>query len=151
MVPEEGICLKHETVYLLNQCHLGAKMAVESIDLVLGHVHSRELRDHLQDSRKLHADLEQASAELLRKMGQSGKNPGLIAEKMAQIKTEVQLRLRPGDGTVAALMTDGCHTGTKTLARQLNRHMTADIQSREIARRMIGVEDQMATGLRAYL
>lgn len=143
--------MKNETVYLLNQCHLGAQMAVGSIDSVLGRVHDRELRDHLQDSRSIHAKLEKETAELLHRMGQEPQKPGLMAEKMAEWKTSVQMRMRPGDATVAALMMDGCHMGIKTLARQLNRHMTADIQSREITRRMIGAEDQMANGLRAYL
>ena len=151
MVPEEGIFLKNETVYLLNQCHLGAQMAVGSIDAVVGRVRDRQLRDHLQDSRSIHAKLEKETADLLRRMGKEPEKPGLMAEKMSQIKTEVQMRLHPGDATVAALMTDGCHMGIKTLARQLNRHMTADIQSREITRRMIGAEDQMAGGLRAFL
>ncbi len=143
--------MKNETVYLLNQCHLGAQMAVESIDSVIGRVHSRELQSHLQDSRSLHAKLKKETADLLQKMGQEAKQPGMMAEKMAQFKTDLQLTIRPGDATVAALMMDGCHMGIKSLAKQLNRHMTADIQSREITRRMIGIEDQMANGLRAYL
>ena len=143
--------MKNETAYLLNQCHLGAQMAVGSIDSVIGRVRDRELRDHLQDSRSIHAKLEKETADLLQKMGKEPKKPGMIAEKMAQMKTDVQLAMYPGDAAVAALMMDGCHMGIKTLARQLNRHMTADIQSREITRRMIGAEDQMANGLRPYL
>ena len=55
------------------------------------------------------------------------------------------------DSTAAALMSDGCHMGTKTLARQLNRLGEADVQARDITRRLIGIEDKLSGSLRPYL
>ena len=143
--------MNRETIRLLEQCDVGAKMAVAAIDDVLGRVSAPALRAHLEDSRALHVRLGREMTGLLRRFGCTPPEPGAMARGMAKMKTGVRLALYPADSTVAALMTDGCNMGIQSLSRSLNRHPEANTQSRELARRLIGIEEQMAGGLRTYL
>ena len=59
--------------------------------------------------------------------------------------------MHDSDHTVADLMTDGCNMGVKSLSRYLNQYRAADEKSKDIAKRLIHLEDQLATDMRAYL
>ena len=141
----------HDSIRLLHECHYGASMAVSAIDAVLDSVHDSQLRLRLEESRSLHEALGQEAASILRRQGLEGRTPGPVTRGMAQMKTNLRMALRPLDSTAAALMSDGCHMGTKTLARQLNRLGEADVQARDITRRLIGIEDKLSGSLRPYL
>ena len=143
--------MNSDSIRLLNECHMGAQMAVSAIDAIMNDVQSGAMREHLNDCLRIHESLEKESAAILARAGQKAKTPGAMARKMAQIKSEMRMAVRPTDSKAASLMINGCHTGTKMLAKQLNRRTAADVQSREIARRLIGVEDKTVTGLRPYL
>ena len=55
------------------------------------------------------------------------------------------------DATVADLMTDGCNMGVKSLSRYLNQYKAADEQSKNIAKRLIELEEGLAVNMRPYL
>ena len=80
-----------------------------------------------------------------------GKDPGIMAKSMSWIKTNVKLGMNDSDRTVAGLMTDGCDMGIKSLTRYLNEYKGADGASRSTARRLIGIEEDLLSGLRPYL
>jgi hypothetical protein len=48
-------------------------------------------------------------------------------------------------------MTDGCDMGIKSLNKYLNQYKRADADSKEIAERVIKIEDSLEQGLRSYL
>ena len=48
-------------------------------------------------------------------------------------------------------MTDGCNMGVKSLGRYLNEYQAADERSKDIAKKLIALEAQLATDLRAFL
>lgn len=143
--------MNQDSIRLLNECHMGAHMAVSAIDAIMEDVQSGAMREHLDACLKLHEKLEQESATALKRAGEDVKSPNSMMQKMAQIKSGMRMAIRPSDSKAAALVTDGCHVGTKMLAKRMNRSREADVQSREIARRLIGVEDRTVSGLRPYL
>jgi hypothetical protein len=55
------------------------------------------------------------------------------------------------DATVADLMTDGCNMGVKSLNRYLNQYEAADEVSKDIAKRLINLEEKLAVDIRQYL
>jgi len=55
------------------------------------------------------------------------------------------------DDRIADLMTDGCNMGVKSLSKYLNQYKAADETSKDIAKRLIHLEAQLATDLRCYL
>lgn len=143
--------IEPDTIKLLRECDAGVKMGVHSIDDVLGHVKSPELLDLLKDCRDKHDKLDNSLQKLLSQYGDEGKKPGFLAEKMAEMKTGVKLSMDDADDTVAALMTDGCNMGVKSLSRYLNQYAAADEQSKDIAKNLIALESQLAVDMREYL
>jgi len=63
----------------------------------------------------------------------------------------VKLSMDESDKTIADLMTDGCNMGVKSLNRYLNQYEAADETSKDIAKRLIHLEAQLAVDLRPYL
>ena len=74
-----------------------------------------------------------------------------MAQSMSWIKTNVKLAMEDTDATVADLMTDGCNMGVKSLSRYLNQYKAADEQSKNIAKRLIELEEGLSVNMRSYL
>jgi hypothetical protein len=70
---------------------------------------------------------------------------------MSWVKTNVKRGLDDSDQTVADLMTDGCNMGVKSLNRYLNEYKAADERSKDITKRLIKLEENLATDIRGYL
>ena len=70
---------------------------------------------------------------------------------MSWLKTNMKLTMNESDGTIADLITDGCNMGVKSLSRYLNQYAAADEVSKDIAKRLINLEGQLAIDLRDYL
>ena len=74
-----------------------------------------------------------------------------MAKGMSWIKTNVRLVLKESDSTIADLMTDGCNMGVKSLHQYLNQYQEADHASREITKKLINLEQELAVDIRSYL
>ena len=143
--------IEQDTVKLLRECDAGIKMGVSSIDDVLDHVHSKELKQILSECKRRHETLKSELQEHLDRFGDEGKNPNPIAKGMSWMKTNMKLNMEDTDATVADLMTDGCDMGVKSLSRYLNQYKAADEYSKDIAKKLIHLESQLSTDLRGYL
>ncbi len=143
--------IEQDTVRLLRECDAGIKMGVKSIDDVLDRVKSRELKQLLHACKDRHDKLDKELQELLGRYGDEGKDPNFMAEKMAKMKTEVMLGIHEDDNTVADLMTDGCNMGVKSLCKYLNQYAAADEKSKDITKRLIQLEAQLAVDMRDFL
>ena len=80
-----------------------------------------------------------------------GKDPSPVAKGMSWIKTNIKMAADESDETAADLLTDGCDMGTKSLWKYLNRYKAASERSRDIAKRLIQLEEDLRTDLRQYL
>ena len=80
-----------------------------------------------------------------------GKDPNPIAQGMSFMKTNMKLVMHESDSTIAELITDGCNMGVKSLNRYLNQYEAADESSKDIAKRLIRLEECLATDMRGYL
>ena len=143
--------IEQDTVKLLRECDAGVAMGIESIDDVQEHVKSKELKGLWSDCRREHDKLNSEIQSLLDKYRDDGKEPNPIAKGMSWIKTNVKLGLDDSDATVADLMTDGCNMGVKSLNRYLNEYKAADEVSKDIAKRLINLEERLAVDIRGYL
>ena len=143
--------IEPDTVKLLRECDAGVKMGISSIGDVLEYTGSQELRRLLTDSRTDHETIEGELKGLLDRYGDDGKAPSMIAKGMSHMKTSMKLAMNESDATIADLMTDGCDMGVKSLSRYLNQYKAAEEDAKDIARRLISLEDRLGTELRAYL
>ncbi len=63
----------------------------------------------------------------------------------------MKLGMEESDGTIADLMTDGCNMGVKSLNRYLNQYKAADEVSKDIAKRLINLEEKLTIDIRKFL
>ena len=143
--------IEKDTVRLLRECDAGIKMGIASIDDVLDHVESETFCSLLTASKEEHERLQTELITLLGKYHDEGKDPNPIAKGMSWMKTNVKLGMEESDATIAELMTDGCNMGVKSLSRYLNQYKAADEVSKDIAKKLIHKEAQLAEDIRGYL
>lgn len=143
--------IEQDTIKLLRECDAGIKMGVASIDDVLDHVSGQELKQKLTRCKEEHETLKTEVQQMLDQYQDDGKNPNPMAKGMSWIKTEMKLAMDGSDRTVADLMTDGCNMGVKSLNRYLNQYEAASERSKDITKRLIHLEAQLATDMRGYL
>ena len=143
--------IEQDTIKLLRECDAGIKMGVASIDDVLDHVHSPELKRTLKHSKQEHEKLKDDLQQRLDRFGDQGKNPNPIAKGMSWMKTNMKLNMEDTDATIADLMTDGCDMGVKSLSRYLNQYKAAEEYSKDIAKKLISLEAKLSEDMRGYL
>ena len=143
--------IEQDTIKLLRECDAGIKMGISSIDEVLEYVKSDRLKKYLCDCKTEHNKLNTEVQQGLDSFGDEGKNPNPIAKSMSWIKTNIMLIMHESDHTIADLITDGCNMGVKSLNRYLNQYKAADERSKDITKRLINLEEQLALQLRDFL
>ena len=143
--------IERDTIRLLRECDAGIKMGVASIDEVIDAVTSEEMKRQLWQCRAEHETLGQELRGQLDRFGDQGKAPNPLLRGMSWIKTEAMLGMKRSDKVVADLMTDGCNMGVKSLNRYLNQYQAADERSKDVAKRLIRLEDKLCEQLREYL
>lgn len=143
--------IEQDTVKLLRECDAGIKMGVASIEDVETRVEQEPFRKKLEDCKSEHEKLQREVQKLLDQYGDEGKNPNPIAKGMSWMKTNMKLGMEESDATIAGLMTDGCNMGVKSLNRYLNQYQAADEKSKDIAKRLIKLEQQLTRDICGYL
>ena len=143
--------IEQDTIKLLRECDAGIKMGISSIDDVLEHVENETFHQCLKKCRQEHDKLQCEIQKLLGKYQDEGKNPNPIAKGMSWMKTNVMLGWKESDATIADLITDGCNMGVKSLNRYLNQYEAADEVSKDIAKRLINLEEELAIDIRQFL
>ena len=143
--------IEQDTIKLLRECDAGVKMGSSSIDDVVDHVKKEDFRKKLHKCRQEHEDLQIKILQELGRYQDDGKNPNPIAKSMSWMKTNLKLTMEGSDATIAELMTDGCNMGVKSLNRYLNQYKAADEVSKDMAKRLINLEEKLAVDIRQYL
>lgn len=143
--------IEPDTIKLLRECDAGIKMGVKSIDDVLDRVKNPDFQQLLNACKDEHDKLDKELQRLLGQYEDMGKDPNFMAEQMAKIKTEMKLQINESDRTIADLITDGCNMGVKSLNKYLNQYAAADEKSKDITKKLIKLEDQLALDIRKFL
>ena len=98
-------------------------------------------------NRELAHELQKALADY----NDRGKDPDPIAKEMAHLKTGFRLKMSRTDNTVADLVTDGCNMGIKSINRYMNKYKAADERSKNLAKRISDIEENLAFDIRKFL
>ena len=143
--------IEQDTVKLLRECDAGVKMGTDSIAEVVDDVESQEFQTLLDMCLQEHEKLGNEIHSLLDRYNDEGKNPNPMAKGMSWMKTEMKMAMEHSDHTIADLMTDGCNMGVKSLNRYLNQYEAADEVSKDIAKRLINLEEKLTIDIRKFL
>lgn len=141
----------NDTINLLKECNAGIKMGVSSIDEVLEYVKDNKLKNILIDSKDKHSKLGDDTHDLLNQYHEEGKEPNPMAKAMSWIKTNFKISNSHTDSTIADLIIDGCNMGIKSLYKYLNDYSNAEEKAKDIAKRLINIEEKLIINLRDYL
>ena len=143
--------IEQDTIKLLKECDAGVKMGVSSINDVINSVKAENFKKNLAECKAEHENLKSEIEEALSRYEDDGKEPNVMAKSMSWIKTNMMLAIKDDDKTIADLLTDGCNMGVKSLNRYLNQYEAADEFSKDITKRLINLEEQLAIDMREYL
>ena len=126
-------------------------MGVSSIEDVVEHIHAEPFRQRLVTCKKEHEKLDKELQGLLDTVGDDGKDPNPMAKGMSWVKTNFKMAMDHSDSTIAGLMTDGCNMGVKSLNQYLNKYQAASEESKDLTKRLINLEEDLAVDIRQYL
>lgn len=143
--------IENDTIRLLRECDAGVDMGVSAISDVMNRVGSSAMKMALNRCKTEHEKLKTEINLLLAGYHDDGKEPSPVAKGMSWIKTNVKMAADDSDKTIADLLTDGCDMGTKSLSKYLNQYKAADEKSKDIAKRLIQLEEDLRSDLRQYL
>lgn len=143
--------IEQDTVRLLRECDAGIKMGVASISEVLDEVSSQSFKYYLKECKSDHEKLEKEVETLLEKYHDEGKELSPMTKAMSWMKTNVRLAMDESDNTIADVMVDGCNMGVKSLNKYLNQYEAADEESKNIAKRLIALEEKLVSEMYQYL
>ena len=143
--------IEQDTIKLLRECDAGIKMGVASIEDVIDDVKNEDFKKMLEKSHGHHQQLQDEIQVLLDEYHDDGKEPNPMAKGMSFIKTNFKMAVDKSDSTIADLMTDGCNMGIKSLTKYLNEYEAADKKSKDLAKKVIGLEESLAQDVKAYL
>lgn len=141
----------NDTTSLLKECNAGSKMAVSTIDAIIESVKNEKLKSLLSDTKAHHEKLGNKIHEELLAHDCEDKDPSPLAKSMSYLKTNVKLGMDATDETAAALITEGCDMGIKTLYQYLNKYDQADHSAKDLCERLISIEDTLRKDMYAYL
>ena len=143
--------IEQDTIKLLRECDAGVKMGISSIEDVIDSVKSDGMKKYLQECKAEHDKLDTEIQQELDRFDDDGKDPNPMAKGMSWIKTNVKMAFNGSDETIADLMTDGCNMGVKSLNKYLNEYEAAEEKAKDIAKRLINLEERLAIDIRQYL
>ena len=143
--------MNEDTLHLLGECAAGTDKAIRSLEDILKDSEPGPLQELLRESKHQHETLAAQVQALLRAQGKEPKQANPAARAMSWMKTEAMLSMKPGDATTADLISTGCSTGIKSLARYCNQYPTADPAAKALAQSLIRLEDRLVVQMREYL
>ncbi|MBQ2931279.1 MAG: hypothetical protein IJE62_00330 [Clostridia bacterium] len=140
-----------DTTKLLREVDAGVKMGVTSIDDVLDKVSCDKFLNILNESKEKHQQLGSKIHEILNKNHAEPKEPNPVAKSMSWVKTNVKLAIDKNDKTIAALITDGCDMGVKSLNQYLNQYAAASDEAKAYTKELIELEESLGKDIACYL
>ena len=142
--------MNDDTRLLMEQCSSGIQMGIATIENVEDDVKDEGMFLLLKDSKEEHERLFEEARHQLYHMGEEAKEPNLFAKGLAKMKSGVVTAL-DDDKKIADLVVDGCNMGVKSLHKYINQYPEADEQAKQIARRLVNIEERLSVDLRNYL
>ena len=143
--------MDEQTRKLLEECSIGCKMAVNSLDQITGYIKDSDLKKLVENYISRHKDLEAEAVKALQNSGNDAKDPGALSSVFAWFTTEMKLTFNDDNTRIAKLLMDGCNMGIQTLGERMNTLNQADSSALALARKIIKSEQELMKELQAYL
>lgn len=143
--------MEEQTITLLEECNLGCKMAVNSIDRLKDFVINAELDKVLETYKAKHKELEEESSKLLKEAGQNEKQPDRLAAAFSWITTEVKMMLKDDSTQIAKILMNGCNMGIQSVSECMNKCRDASCASVSLAKKLVKCEEKLMEDMKKFL
>ena len=140
-----------DTVELLKECDVGCKCATNSMEQVKPFLKEGNLKKVIEYYDKEHIQLGEKCHEMLDRLGEEERDPSGMAKVFSWVSTEIKMLCNDEEKKIADLMVDGCNMGIKSLTKYLNQYQEADPESRDLAIKLIHLEQHFRDELLGYL
>ena len=139
------------TIELLKECSSGCQMAMDSVKKMREYTKDAKLNDLLESYGEKHRQLESEISDKLRDCGKDEKAPAKLAEIMAGMEMSLKMMVHPNDSQVAKIMMDGCNMGIQSVSEYVNKYPDASKESQDVAKKLIGIEEDFMQEMKGYV
>lgn len=143
--------MDEQTRKLLEECSIGCKMAVNSLDQITGYIKDSDLKKLVENYISRHKDLEAEAVKALQNSGNDAKDPGALSSAFAWFTTEMKLTFNDDNTRIAKLLMDGCNMGIQTLGGYINEYKNASGQSMNLAKDIVRTEESLMKDMQKFL
>lgn len=143
--------LSGDTVDLLKDCDSGCRMATESMEQMLQYVTNPDLNHIIMKYNEDHIQIGDEIHRYLNSGGERSEEPGRMALAFAKVQSGMRMTFNGDSHQAAAILTDGCNMGIKSLNESKNKYGAADDKSVGMCDKLIRLEKNMCNDLQAFL
>lgn len=143
--------MTEKEIKLLRECNLGSKMALDTLRRVLDDTKSDNLKALIEKTIASHESLGERLHELLSEVGEEAKEPNLMEHSSVVMSVGMKLMVENTDRKIADLLIDGTNMGIKKIKGYLNKWAGEDERVREVAEKLLRVEEEFVEALGVYL
>ena len=135
---------------LLQYVHKGADMGCEGILAVLEYVEDERLHRALKDQVNSYRSLQTEAAQALRERGVEPNGVGVMAKMSTEAMSAGKLLMDRSDSKIAEMTIQGHNMGVSKTIQHLHDYR-GEGRAKELAQRLLAVEEAGAEALKAFL
>ena len=143
--------MNDDTRMLLKECDAGCKMAARTMDQAIFFAEDSGIIQKINEYKDKHAEIGNECHSMLNEAGYSELDPSKHAKKMAWLVSEIKYVIDNSVQSISEMMIDGCNMGIKSISKYLNEFKNASEQSKDLAKRLIVVQQEFMNEMLCYI
>ncbi len=143
--------MNYDSIELLSECSSGLNMAIDSMEYIKNNVEDKQLIQIINKYLTSHEKILDDCCTLLHDAGAKEKEVSVFSKALSTIQAKIKMMMDDDKSTAAALLTDGCGMGVKTISEELNKYKMAGDEAKDIAKRLRKIEEDMIGDLQPML
>ena len=144
--------MDNSTKKLLEECSVGCKMGIESMEQVQHHVTDAKIAATIEKSCSKHKELEEEISKILLRAGQPEKEPGVIVSTFSWMTTGVKMMTGEDENKQAVkIIMNGCNMGIQSITEAMHQCKDASAESISLAKKLIRTEENLRDEIQKYL
>lgn len=140
-----------ENIEMLNYIYQNAEMGKTSIEQILKEVEDLEFRDVLKEQLKDYEYVMDKSDSLLHDEGKLPKGIDAMPKIMSYIKIKMDTLKDDTSSHIAEMMMQGSNMGITEITKNLNKYENVDDEVKDLASRLLKIEQDNVEKLKPYL
>ncbi len=140
-----------ENTEMLNYIYQNAEMGKTTIDQILKEVKDLEFRDILKEQLKDYEYIVDKCDTLLNSAGKLPKSIDAMPKIMSYFKIKMDTLKDDTSSHIAEMMMQGSNMGITEITKNLNRYHNVDNTTKDLASRLLKIEQDNIEALKPYL